>query len=375
VLKDAQQRQIVLADIQGVEFSLASSASRQVAIPIQGFVYNFRFAVHPTAQADNSALASTFSQILSTVKFDAAELSKLANTTPIRPTIPPGWTPNLLRPTLSSPLSTPSAAAPTSSSTRTATPRSVPIGIKGEERDFGGAPMVFVPAGVFTMGYNGPEAQAAEKPEHQVYLDAFWIDKYEVSIRLYKVCGGAGRRCPVVPPPPLNWKPDYFDDDRYQERPVFNVTWADAEAYCESVDKRLPTEAEWEMAARGTDKRKYPWGNDFNLSCAQYGRGDKYAGNQPNNYSEVKSNNFDYCATPYGTFNMAGNVWEWVADWYDENAYRNPQSNNPVGPQSGQLHIARGGSAANRPELLRTTLRLALAKDFYQEDIGFRCAK
>ena len=192
------------------------------------------------------------------------------------------------------------------------------------------AVMVTVPAGDFTMGSNDDDS----KPAHQVYLNAFSIDKYEVTNAQYKQCVDAGKCSPPAKSESRtrNW---YYGVPKYNNYPVIYVSWDDAKRYCAWAGKRLPTEAEWEKAARGTDGRIYPWGNSFDarkLNSSEGGKGDTTAvGSYPDG------------ASPYGALDMAGNVSEWVADRYDENYYANSPRNNPPGPSSGLGHVQRGG--------------------------------
>jgi formylglycine-generating enzyme required for sulfatase activity len=208
------------------------------------------------------------------------------------------------------------------------------------------ATMVYVPAGEFTMGSNDYDD---EKPPHAVYLDAFWIDKFEVTNALYKKCVDAGK-CSAPQESKSSTRALYYGNSQYDNYPAINVTWENATQYCAFAKKQLPTEAQWEKAARGTDKRIYPWGDTFDvnkLNSSEGGKGDTTAvGSYPSG------------ASPYGALDMAGNVWEWVADWYDANYYKNSPARNPTGPTSGQSRVVRGGSwgssatsvrAADRP--------------------------
>ncbi len=219
--------------------------------------------------------------------------------------------------------------------------------------------LVCVPAGDFIMGSN--DGDGDEKPLHTVYLDAYWIDQTEVTNAMYALCVKAGV-CPL-PPNAYNNVPNF---------PVIWVSWDDAKAYCEWAGRRLPSEAEWEKAARGTDGRKYPWGET--LSCTQA------------NYGGVKGSCVDYMtavgsyssyASPYGTFDMAGNVFEWVNDWYDYSYYAVSPSNNPTGPTSGQFRGRRGGSwfsSLPTDDNVGTACRaysLPYTRNGY---VGFRCA-
>jgi formylglycine-generating enzyme required for sulfatase activity len=223
-----------------------------------------------------------------------------------------------------------------------------------------GGPMVAVSAGEFGMGCNervDNQCENDEKPYHQVYLDAFYIDKFEVTQGEYDECVRAGQ-CKD------NEKNSGFTGAR---QPVVGVDWNDAKNYCEWAGKRLPTEAEWEKAARGTDGRVYPWGNQT-PSCSL------------TNLSECEGKTWEVGsntagASPYGALDLAGNVWEWVADWYDGNYYSSSPSRNPTGPASGSLRGLRGGSWYLAPEFVRASLRLRHLPDGRYHGYGFRCAQ
>ncbi len=221
-----------------------------------------------------------------------------------------------------------------------------------------GAEMVFVPAGEFQMGSTGSdrEAHSQEKPAHAVTLDAFWIDRTEVTNRLYRQCVEAGT-CE---------EPTCWDnaDLNTPDQPVVCVTWDQAQTYAEWVGGRLPTEAEWEKAARGTDGRLYPWGQNA-PDC----QGANYKGCVGRT---VAVGSYPDGASPYGALDMAGNVWEWVADWYDETYYSGAPTHNPQGPDSGERRALRGGSFDMSEQRLRTTFRIGNLPAYSNWDLGFR---
>jgi formylglycine-generating enzyme required for sulfatase activity len=232
------------------------------------------------------------------------------------------------------------------------------------------AQMVLVPAGEFTMG--SAVGAAHEQPEHKVFLDAYYMDMYEVTVGQYaKFLKATGMN-----PPPM-WTT--MDQPHHQSRPVVNVDWTDANKYCEWAGKRLPSEAEWEKAARGTDGRIYPWGNDPPDSRkANYGK-DKW-----NNHAALLPvGQLKDGKSPYGIHDLAGNVWEWVNDWYDPDYYATSPSSNPKGPEGGKYKVLRGGSWDFAPENLqsaRRDLNVPSSTDYdspaYRNfNSGFRCAK
>ncbi|MDE3089110.1 MAG: SUMF1/EgtB/PvdO family nonheme iron enzyme, partial [Chloroflexota bacterium] len=223
---------------------------------------------------------------------------------------------------------TATSVPPTSTPTPTDTPRYTPTPYARQTRIVSDAPMVYVPAGEFTMGSNDYDW---EKPPHTVYLDGFWIDKYEVTNALYKKCVDSGT-CKVA-------DMGEYDPSGKPNRPVVQVTWYDANTFCQWAGKRLPTEAEWEKAARGTDARTWPWGNDWNPSKLNSWDAGPHTTTDVGTYPQG--------ASPYGALDMAGNVWEWVADWYSSNYYANSPKNNPKGPDSGGYRVMRGGSWDN----------------------------
>jgi len=224
-----------------------------------------------------------------------------------------------------------------------------------------GAPMVLVPAGEFTMGSD--KGDDDEQPIHRVFLDSFYIDKFEVTngrfakfvkaIQLEPPWGFADKETPIV------------DADR----PVRWVNWMDAMGYCLWAGKRLPTEAEWEKAARGPDGRIYPWGND-SPTPAQAVFGLKEGVD-----TVAPVGNRDKGKSPYGVHDMAGNLYEWTMDWYDEQFYKNIPAINPRGPAEGTTKAQRGGSYTNSPYRLRSTFRTKGDPTEHEPNVGFRCAQ
>ena len=220
-----------------------------------------------------------------------------------------------------------------------------------------GSVLVEVPAGSFTMGSN--DGGSDEKPVHTVRLDKYYIGKYEVTVGQFKkFCNAKGITMPKQP----TW-------NNRDDHPVVNVTWDDAKAYCDWAGLRLPTEAEWEKAARGTDGRKYPWGNAWDASkCNSSENGDSYA-----NTSPVGS--FSSGVSQYGAYDMAGNVWEWCNDWYGSDYYGSSPSIKPAGPSSGLTRVLRGGGWLFSVVNCRAAFRFFYRPDGRLNRFGFRPAK
>jgi formylglycine-generating enzyme required for sulfatase activity len=236
-----------------------------------------------------------------------------------------------------------------------------------ESRDQADIPMVLIPSGEFSMGRVYGD-QENELPAHVVVLDEYYIDKYEVTNQAYAACVAQGA---CQPPLELgsDKRPQYYNSTDYRNFPVVNVDWNQANAYCAWRGARLPTEAEWEKAARGVgvDNKLYPW-NTEDIGCP-FGN---FVACKPDT-TEVGG--YPQGASPYGVYDMAGNVWEWVADWYDFSYYQLSPKENPLGPSEGKYRVVRGGAWNSQSNDVRVTYRVRFYPNVYAFNLGFRCAK
>ena len=214
--------------------------------------------------------------------------------------------------------------------------------------------MVKVPAGWFIMGSDSGDNDDV-KPRRRVYLDQFFIDKYPVTNSRFRRFG----------------KSRYDDNSRFNgdRQPVVGVMWSQARDYCESVGKRLPTEAQWEKAARGVDGRKYPWGNQWDPSKVIW---DKNSGAKTHPVDRTSNTH----RSPYGVVDMSANVREWMRDWFKNDYYSNAPERNPEGPVSGRWRVIRGGSwRGGDPVWFRVSARHGAGPVYVFPNLGFRCAK
>ncbi|HMU30725.1 MAG: formylglycine-generating enzyme family protein [Nitrospira sp.] len=224
------------------------------------------------------------------------------------------------------------------------------------------APMAFIPAGEFAMGSD--RGQDDEQPVHRVLVKAFYLETHEVTVARY-----AAFLMSQKADPPFKW--NEATSGAHESKPVAGVNWYDARDYCRWIGRRLPTEAEWELAARGTEGRMYPWGD------AQPTRSHANAGHTKWHGYDTLTNvgQFELGKTPNGVYDLAGNLWEWVADWYDATYYQFSQRENPSGPSAGPLRALRGGAWNNDAKTIRSANRAGYAPDARRNDVGFRCAK
>ena len=280
-------------------------------------------------------------------------------------------------PTVSFPKDTATPESPTSTSvsftstpqpTETPSPTSILDIGRTEISAMDGMTLLYVPEGEFLMGSTAADslADSDEKPQHSVMVDAFWIDQTEVTNAMYAKCAVANQCDP--PDKKVSYtRSNYYGNSEFDNYPVIYVSWNDALAYCSWAGRELPTEAQWEKAARGTDGRIYPWGNETPSSkLLNYNGSDTTV---VKNYPNTKSF--------YGTYDMAGNVWEWVNDWYQSDYYVTLGDNvsNPQGPASGDVRVLRGGSWLNYSGSVRSANRSRFDPTNTVNDIGFRCSR
>lgn len=273
------------------------------------------------------------------------------------------------------PTNTPIALQPTSA------PSNNSVAAGSERTSPDGMTEDYIPQGTFQMGGIDPNAQSDEKPVHKVTMHAFWMDKFEVTNAMYLACVSAGA---CDPPQQLKSQTvqSYFNNPEYNDYPVVYVTWTDASNYCKYAGRRLPTEAEWERAARGDTINTYPWGEqppDSSRANFNYLVGDT-----------TKVGSYPAGASPFGILDMAGNVAEWVHDYYDGNYYSKGVSLNPSGPTARSAYfnrVVRGGTfqdaavdirLANRASVPGPDPNAQIGTSAYygtsSPKIGFRCA-
>jgi formylglycine-generating enzyme required for sulfatase activity len=243
-------------------------------------------------------------------------------------------------------------------------------------------PMVLIPAGKFTMGYvpidEDDWGDRDEEPVHEVYLSSFWIDKYETTALdfskfLNENLDKADRFIRVGKATTIKFIKGKYNPRMGMERlPANGISWYGADAYCRSIKKRLPTEAEWEKAARGIDQRVFPWGNSFpNPEWITFRRKFSKLGFKV--FSPIDE--MEKGQSPYGVYHLAGNVWEWVSDWYEDVYYENSPENDPQGPDSGESRVLRGGNWYYKAYYLRSVYRYNDKPESLKVWQGVRCSK
>jgi formylglycine-generating enzyme required for sulfatase activity len=227
--------------------------------------------------------------------------------------------------------------------------------------------MVNIPAGPFIRGSAPGEGRLDEQPQRKIYVNSFAIDKYEVSNAHYRAFLEE-----TLHKPPFNvyGSGPLASEEGINDLPVVQVTWHDAVDYCFWAGKRLPTEAEWEKAARGNDNRIYPWGNE-----APTGERVQFEGEWDGKNTLKKVKSFPEGQSSSGVFQLSGNVREWTQDWYDAEYYPNAPDKNPRGPETGILKVIRGGSWRSFDTDLRVTSRGKGGFALKTHGIGFRCAR
>jgi formylglycine-generating enzyme required for sulfatase activity len=220
--------------------------------------------------------------------------------------------------------------------------------------------MVLIPAGDFWMG--AEDGLPDTRPMHRVYVSTYWLDRHEVTNRQYRQCMESGGCGPTK---------DHaaYNDPALADHPVTNVTWSQGRNYCGWRGKRLPTEAEWEKAARGIDGRLYPWGNSDDMVKARSRPGESTKN------GTVPVGSIEFARSPYGVADLVMNASEWVNDWYAEDFYRSSPSRDPQGPPRGSFKVLRGGEPSDRPLELRASYRGWDDMSYWGPSVGFRCAQ
>lgn len=264
----------------------------------------------------------------------------------------------------------------TYSPTPTPTPTQIEVSLEMGQTTISpidGMVMLAVPGGEFLMGSSDIIGAQNEHPQHIVYLSSFWIDETEVTNSMYSKCVESGK-C-TSPSSVYNGftnETKYYGNPEFDNFPVIYVSWYQANDYCKWAGKQLPSEAQWEKAARGDNGFIYPWGDES--------PNPQNIENPESNLANFRAHNglmavgsFPEGASPYYALDMAGNVAEWVADWYDENYYSTSPLRNPSGPSNGIEKVERGGMWLLEAEDLRTSIRGRNSPDFTYHGLGFRC--
>ena len=333
-------------------------------VAIGVMVISFTLANNPLASIEASKGFPTSPEVVAAVSEPGATETQATSLSSNSPTLPSTATP-----------------PPTPTTTLTPSPEPTQPKFVTQVNAKDQAILVFVPAGKFIMGSN-PEADpyfwGAESPQHEVTLHDYWIYQIEVTNAMYQQCA-AEKACPIPSQKKSRSVDEYYGNAEYGNYPVIFVNWISAQSYCTWAGGRLPTEAEWEKAARGDqDTRLFPWGstpalvsqaNFCDNGCAQShaerDKDDGYPDTAPvGSYPEGIS--------PYGALDMAGNVWEWVFDWFQP-TYNSAPVTNPVGPASSKYRTIRGGAWSNPSAGVRIVQRDGMRPDLSLDTLGFRC--
>ncbi len=237
-----------------------------------------------------------------------------------------------------------------------------------------GMTLVYVPAGNFLMGFADSDSYPSytAMPQQTVFLDAFWIDQTEVTNVMYAECVSKGA-CQEPTNISSNSHPDYYGNPEFDNYPVLYVNWNMAKTYCEWAGRDLPTEAQWEKAARGKDGSEYPWRESSYVSSGWDSSSFANFGESIGDTTPVGS--YKKGQSIYGAYDMAGNVWEWVNGWYDDTYYSSMPTSNPKGPESGFDRVLRGGSWRDRFRDILSANRHFTSPVVTVDFIGFRCAR
>ena len=272
-----------------------------------------------------------------------------------------------------------------STKTFTNTERKFPAGTEvgqEEKNPTDNAEMVWIPDGTFTMGSAAGVGEADEHPAHQVKLSGYWIYKYDVTVAQYRAFSATtGHKLPEWPGEYDSWKGKTgWDDPALQQHPIVNVTWYDAKAYADWAGVTLPTEAQWEYAARGPQGRNYPWGGTAIKGDNTNGWDATKCANYENtaqvNKSTWQVGSFPAGASWCGAQDMAGYAWQWCGDWFGD--YAAIAVTNPTGPATGDRRVQRGGSWMCDKDVIRSSVRYSDIPDYFYNSygycVGFRCA-
>ncbi len=256
---------------------------------------------------------------------------------------------------------------PTSTPVSTLTPTPLPT----EIIDSKGVTMRLIPQGEFTMGITNQYWDPDANPEHTVFIEDFYLDKYEVTNALYEKCVDADV-CEFPGPVYSYNRSKYYGNSQFEDYPVININWYQAKTYCEWRESHLPTEAEWEKAARLDNESRYPWGNFWDSNNPDCTRGN-FVGCGVGDTTKVGI--YEGGKSQYGVYDLIGNVEEWIGDWYSDNYYYSSPSSDPLGPNSGTERVLRGGSW--RDTILPETIFRRSRRDpeTTRDNIGFRCAR